>query len=60
MDTLASKEEKFIEELAYQLPINNIVKIMHYKNSFDRSKVLKYKVKLVKQVIKLIEKEISK
>ena len=48
--------EDKIKELAYQLPINNIIKITHCKNSFlDRNKALKYKIKLVQQFIKLLE-----
>ena len=47
--------EDKIKEVAYNLPVNNIIKITHALNSLDRKDVLKYKIKLVKQLLKEIE-----
>jgi len=51
-------DDRVIEELAFKLPINNIKNISYWLDSDNKDKVKKYKVKLVKQFLKLMEEEI--
>ena len=51
------EESRAIEELAFNLPINNIKNISYWLDSGNKDKVRKYKVKLVKHFLKLMEEQ---
>ena len=52
---LLEEHDNVVEELAYKLPINNIKNISYWLDSGNKDKVRKYKIKLVKQFLKLME-----